>query len=258
MGTLKAVILAGGFGTRMGDETSNIPKPMIEIGGQPILWHIMKSYSRWGINDFIICLGYRGYVIKEYFSSFSLHTRDVIFDLANRSVEVLGGPLEPWRITLVDTGNSSMTGGRLKRIRSYVDDGTFCMTYGDGLSDVDMDALIGFHRGHGKLATVTSVTPPGRFGILDLDGEVVRDIREKPATSETAINGGFFVLEPGALDAIDGDDTSWELEPLQRLAYGDNLRAFRHAGFWQSMDTPREKRLLEEMWQSGRAPWKTW
>ena len=242
----------------MGDETHQIPKPMIEIGGQPILWHIMKSYSRWGINDFVICLGYRGYVIKEYFANYSLHTCDVVFDLKNQKMQSLGGPIEPWRVTLVDTGDKSMTGGRLKRIRSHVDDGTFCMTYGDGLSDVDMNALIGFHRSHGKPATVTSVNPPGRFGVLDVDGSTVRDIHEKPETSEIAINGGFFVLEPAALDVIDGDETSWELEPMQRLARSNKLQAYRHTGFWQSMDTPRERRLLEDMWRSGHAPWKLW
>jgi glucose-1-phosphate cytidylyltransferase len=255
---LKAVILAGGYGTRMGDESARIPKPMIEIGGRPILWHIMKIYSYWGINDFVICLGYKGYAIKEFFANYSLHTANVLFDFPNDQMKVLNRAVEPWRVTLIDTAENSMTGGRLKRIRHYVDGETFCMTYGDGLSDIDICALVKFHRSHGRLATVTSVNPPGRFGVLHLDGQKVLDVHEKPETSETFINGGFFVLEPAALDVIDGDETSWELEPMQRLAYANQLSAYRHTGFWQPMDTPREKRVLEDMWESGRAPWKVW
>jgi glucose-1-phosphate cytidylyltransferase len=255
---LKAVILAGGYGTRMGDEFSLSPKPMIEIGGRPILWHIMKIYSHWGIHDFIVCLGYKGYVIKEYFANYALHMADVVFDFYNDRMQVLGSAVEPWRITLIDTGEHTNTGGRLKRIQQYVGDGTFCMTYGDGVSDVNINALVAFHRNHGRLCTVTSVSPPGRFGVLDIKGEAVADIHEKPETLDTLINGGFFVLEPAALDVIDGDETSWEREPLQRLARDHQLMAYRHTGYWQPMDTPREKRLLEDLWQAGRAPWKVW
>lgn len=255
---MKAVILAGGYGTRIGEETALIPKPMIEIGGQPILWHIMKIYGHFGINDFIICLGYKGYVIKEYFANYRLHMSDVVFDLHANSMDVLASKAEPWRVTLVDTGDRTMTGGRLRRIKAHVADGTFCMTYGDGLSNVDISALVAFHRGHGRLGTVTSINPPGRFGVLETKGHAVLDIREKPDTSEAVINGGFFVLEPAALDVIDDDTTTWEREPMQRLARGGQLMAYRHTGFWQPMDTLREKRILEDLWQSGRAPWKVW
>jgi glucose-1-phosphate cytidylyltransferase len=242
----------------MGDESARVPKPMIEIGGQPVLWHIMKIYSRWGINDFIICLGYKGYVIKEYFANYSLHMSDVRFDYRNRNMIALNDGIEPWTVALIDTGESAMTGGRLKRIKSHVADGAFCMTYGDGVADINVGALVDFHHKHGKLVTVTSVSPPGRFGVLELDGQQVVAIQEKPETSEALINGGFFVIEPSALDMIDGDETSWEIEPMQRLAKAGQLMAYRHKGFWQPMDTPREKRLLDDLWLSERAPWKVW
>jgi glucose-1-phosphate cytidylyltransferase len=255
---VKAVILAGGYGTRISEETERIPKPMIEIGGRPILWHILKLYSHWGINDFIVCLGYKGYVIKEYFANYALHMSDVTIDLKTNSRQVHRSMVEPWRVTLVDTGQETMTGGRLKRIADYVGSEAFCMTYGDGLSDVNIRALIDFHRKHGKLATVTAISPPGRFGVLEIEEACVRSIREKPETSEALINGGFFVLERAALDVIDGDEVSWEREPMTRLASAGELMSFQHAGFWQPMDTLREKRLLEELWQSGKAPWRLW
>lgn len=256
---MKAIILAGGLGTRISEETHLYPKPMVEIGGKPILWHIMKIYSTHGVNDFIICCGYKGYVIKEYFSNYFLHTSDVTFDLSKNCMEIHQKRAEPWRVTLVDTGESTMTGGRLKRIRDYLkDDEAFCFTYGDGVADIDIAGSIAFHKAHGKLATVTAILPPGRFGALLRDGEVVRGFIEKPQGDSGWINGGFFVLSPQVTDYIDSDMTSWELEPMARLAAADQLRAFEHTGFWQPMDTLREKNLLESMWASGKAPWKIW
>ncbi len=255
---MKAVILAGGFGTRFSEETDSIPKPMIEIGGRPILWHIMKIYIHWGINEFIICLGYKGYVIKEYFANYFLHMSDLTFDIENNSMQVHRHDAEPWKVTVVDTGLRTMTGGRLKRIRPYINDETFCMTYGDGLSNVDIKALVAFHRAHHKLATVTAVRPPGRFGVLQIEHGAVRDIREKPETLEALINAGFFVLEPAALDSIDNDDTGWEGGAMGKLAQAGELMPFVHTGFWQPMDTLREKRTLDEMWETGRAPWMLW
>jgi glucose-1-phosphate cytidylyltransferase len=255
---VKAVILAGGYGTRISEETVAIPKPMIEIGGKPILWHIMKIYSHWGVTDFIICLGYKGYVIKEYFANYFLHTSDVTFDLQKNAVEVHQNSAEPWRVTLIDTGQDTLTGGRLKRVKSYVGAETFCMTYGDGLANVNISKLIDHHRSQGKLATVTAISPPSRFGVLQIDGATVLDIHEKPESSGALINGGFFVLEPSALDVIEGDQTSWELKPMRQLAQDGQLTAFQHDGFWQPMDTLREKVLLEQLWSSGKAPWRVW
>lgn len=255
---MKAVILAGGLGTRISEETHLRPKPMIEIGGRPLLWHIMKIYSAHGVNDFVICCGYKGYLIKEYFANYVLHISDVTFDMANNAMDVHQQNAEPWRVTLVDTGDDTLTGGRLKRVADYLqDDDAFCFTYGDGLADVDVAASIEYHRGHGKLATVTAVAPPGRYGALQLDGSQVRGFTEKPR-GDGLINGGYFVLSPGCLDRIAGDDTSWEAEPLIGLAADGELMAFAHKGFWQPMDTLREKTLLESLWESGRAPWKVW
>ena len=254
---MKAVILAGGMGTRLSEETDRIPKPMVTIGGKPILWHIMKLYGAQGINDFVICLGYKAHVIKEYFHNYFLHGCDVTFDLQAGSMRVHSNQTEPWRVTLIDTGLETMTGGRLKRIRPHVD-GTFCMTYGDGLADVDIAASIAFHRSHGRLATVTAVNPPGRFGVLDVEGGKVNLIREKPQRGDAWINGGFFVLEPAALDLVEGDGVSWEREPMERLATAGQLMAFEHGGFWQPMDTLRERTLLEDLWRRGDAPWKRW
>jgi len=256
---MKAVILAGGLGTRLTEETVLRPKPMIEVGGRPILWHIMKTYSVHGVNDFIICCGYKGYLIKEYFANYFLHMSDVTFDLATNRMEVHQHKAEPWRVTLVDTGESTQTGGRLKRVTEYVkDEPEFCFTYGDGLSDVDVSASIAFHQGHGKLATVTAVTPPGRFGALEQDGQRVTSFTEKPHGDGGMINGGYFVLSPKCLDLIEGDQTPWEGEPVTRLAATAQLMAFEHRGFWQPMDTLREKNLLEDLWASGKAPWKVW
>lgn len=256
---MKAVILAGGLGTRISEETHLKPKPMIEIGGKPILWHIMKSYSAYGVNDFVICCGYKGYVIKEYFANYFLHMSDVTFDMAANRMEVHERHAEPWRVTLVDTGDDTMTGGRLKRVAPYVqDDAAFCFTYGDGVADVDIGAQIRFHQSHGKLATVTAVQPPGRYGALHIDGAQVRGFTEKPRGEGGLINGGFFVLSPEVLALIEGDSTPWESTPLEALANQNQLVAFEHHGFWQPMDTLREKTLLEDLWQSGRAPWKTW
>ena len=256
---MKAVILAGGYGTRLSEETHARPKPMVEIGGRPMLWHIMKMYSAHDVNDFIICCGYRGYMIKEYFANFSLHMSDITFDLEHNTVHVRKERTEPWKVTLIDTGEGTLTGGRLKRVADYVEDeDEFCMTYGDGLSDVDISATITFHREHGRLATVTAVKPPGRFGALELEGQRVTGFMEKPTGDEGLINGGFFVLDPHCLDLIDGDDTRWEDEPLTRLAAEDQLRAYEHHGFWQPMDTVREQNLLEDLWASGGTPWKTW
>jgi len=256
---VKAVILAGGYGTRLSEETHSRPKPMVEIGGRPMLWHIMKMYSAHDVNDFIICCGYRGYMIKEYFANFSLHMSDITFDLEHNTVHVRKERTEPWKVTLIDTGEGTLTGGRLKRVADYVEgEDEFCMTYGDGLSDVDISATITFHQEHGRLATVTAVKPPGRFGALELEGQRVTGFMEKPTGDEGLINGGFFVLDPHCLDLIDGDDTRWEDEPLTRLAAEDQLRAYEHHGFWQPMDTVRERNLLEDLWASGGAPWKTW
>ena len=256
---MKAVILAGGYGTRLSEETHSRPKPMVEIGGRPMLWHIMKMYSAHGVTDFIICCGYRGYMIKEYFANFSLHMSDITFDLEHNTVHVRKERTEPWKVTLIDTGEGTLTGGRLKRVADYVEgEDEFCMTYGDGLSDIDISATITFHREHGRLATVTAVKPPGRFGALELEGQRVTGFMEKPTGDEGLINGGFFVLDPRCLDLIEGDDTRWEDEPLTRLAAEDQLRAYEHHGFWQPMDTVRERNLLEDLWASGGAPWKTW
>jgi len=256
---VKAVILAGGLGTRLAEETQVRPKPMVEIGGRPLLWHLMKGYSAHGVDDFVVCCGYKGYVIKEYFANYFLHVSDVTFDVAANTMEVHRDRAEPWRVTLVDTGDDTLTGGRLKRIADYVDgDEAFCMTYGDGLGDVDVTALVAFHRAHGRAATVTAVKPPGRFGALDLDGDVVTGFTEKPPGDDGLINGGFFVLHPSCLDLVEGDDTRWEDRPLQTLAERGELRAFHHAGFWQPMDTVRERDLLADLWDSGQAPWKVW
>jgi glucose-1-phosphate cytidylyltransferase len=255
---MKAVILAGGLGTRLSEESHLKPKPMIEIGGKPILWHIMKIYSHHGINDFVICLGYKGYVIKEYFANYFLHMSDVTFDVARNHMEVHQNHVEPWRVTLVDTGPETMTGGRLRRVREYLDNEPFCFTYGDGVSDVDIRALIQFHRSHGKLATITAIQPPGRYGALNLNGQLVTSFQEKPAGDGAWINGGFFVVEPKAIDLIAGDHISWEQEPLMTLAATGQLMSFPHTGFWQAMDTLRDKTRLEEMWARGSASWKSW
>ena len=256
---MKAVVLAGGLGTRISEETHLRPKPMIEIGGKPILWHILKMYSAHGVNDFVICCGYKGYIIKEYFANYFLHMSDVTFDMASNRMEVHHKHAEPWKVTLVDTGDDSMTGGRLKRVADYLkDEAAFCFTYGDGVSDVDITASIAFHQQHGKLATVTAVQPPGRYGALRMEGDVVQGFTEKPRGDGGLINGGFFVLSPQVLDRITGDNTSWEAEPLAGLAAEGQLMAYEHTGFWQPMDTLREKNLLEELWSSGKAPWKRW
>ena len=256
---MKAVILAGGLGTRISEETHLKPKPMIEVGGKPILWHIMKSYSTHGVNDFVICCGYKGYLIKEYFANYFLHMSDVTFDMVHNRMEVHEQMAEPWRVTLVDTGEDTMTGGRLLRVKEYLkDEGAFCFTYGDGVADVDIAASIAFHKAHGKLATVTAVLPPGRFGALAREGDAVRGFIEKPRGDGGWINGGFFVLSPKVIDYIAGASTSWELESMARLAAEGQLHAFEHNGFWQPMDTLREKNLLEDLWASGEAPWKQW
>ncbi|MFZ6799874.1 glucose-1-phosphate cytidylyltransferase [Undibacterium sp. Di24W] len=256
---MKAVILAGGLGTRISEETHLKPKPMIEVGGHPLLWHIMKSYSHHGVNDFVICCGYKGYVIKEYFANYFLHMSDVTFDMSTNQVEVHERHAEPWRVTLVDTGEETMTGGRLKRVAQYVkDEEAFCFTYGDGVSDIDIARQIAFHREHGKLATVTAVLPPGRYGALQRDGNTVQGFIEKPRGDGGWINGGFFVLSPEVLNTISGDATSWEAEPLSELARKGELMAYEHDGFWQAMDTLREKNLLEDLWQAGKAPWRKW
>jgi glucose-1-phosphate cytidylyltransferase len=254
---MKAVILAGGRGSRISEETSIKPKPMIEIGEKPILWHIMKFYSAHGINDFVICCGYLGYVIKEYFANYFVHTSDVTYDLANNKVEVHHQTTEPWKVTLVDTGLDSMTGGRLKRVKQYLDDEDFCFTYGDGLSDVNITKLLKFHQESGKLATVTAVQPPGRFGALILDSTDVKGFREKPEDGGW-INGGFFILNPQVIDYIEDDSTTWEREPMERLVKDNQMNAFLHHGFFQPMDTLRDKNQLEEMWEKGKAPWKIW
>ncbi|MBI3898542.1 MAG: glucose-1-phosphate cytidylyltransferase [Gammaproteobacteria bacterium] len=254
---MKAVILAGGLGTRISEESHLKPKPMIEIGGRPILWHIMKIYSHYGINDFVICLGYKGYIVKEYFANYFLHMSNVTFDMAQNRMEVHERYAEPWRVTLVDTGQDTLTGGRLQRVRDYLGGETFCFTYGDGVTNLDIGATLEFHRAHGKKATVTAIQPPGRYGALNLDGSEVRSFQEKPAGDGAWINGGFFVLEPSVFDYIHGDQTSWEQEPLQQLAQEGQLMSYQHAGFWQAMDTLRDKNHLEELWSSN-PPWKVW
>jgi len=256
---MKAVILAGGLGTRLSEETAVKPKPMIEIGGKPILWHILKGYSAHGINDFVICCGYRGYVIKEFFANYFLHTSDVTFDLQKNSMEVHERYAEPWKVTLVDTGADTLTGGRLKRVRAHIkDEEAFCFTYGDGVADIDIGASIAFHKEHGKLATMTAVQPPGRFGAIDMNGQRIMSFKEKPQGDGSWINGGYFVLSPKVIDLIDDDSTIWEKGPLERLAEDGELDAWMHHGFWQPMDTLRDKVLLEELWESGKAPWKRW
>ncbi len=254
---MKAVILAGGLGTRLAEETAIKPKPMVEIGGRPILWHILKIYSSHGINDFVICAGYKGYLIKEYFANYFLHMSDVTFDMSNNSMEVHQKKAEPWKITVVDTGDDTMTGGRIKRIAPYVD-GAFCCTYGDGVGDVNITALIDFHGKSGRLATLTGVQPPGRFGAIDLEGEKVLSFHEKPHGDGSWINGGYFVLDPAVLDLIPGDSTIWEKQPLETLAAKGQLGIFRHDGFWRPMDTLRDKIELESLWDSQTAPWKIW
>ncbi len=256
---MKAVILAGGLGTRISEESHLRPKPMIEIGGQPILWHIMKIYAHHGINEFIVCLGYRGYMIKEYFANYFLHHSDVTIDVRQNKIEFHQTMAEPWRITLVDTGETTQTGGRLKRVAKYLDPNhPFCFTYGDGLSDVNIADLVAFHRQHGKQASLTAVTPPSRFGALQTDGEDVQAFIEKPPGDQGLINGGFFVLDPATISLIDNDSTSWEGEPLSTLANNGELKAWHHNGFWQPMDTMRDKVSLESLWASGNAPWKVW
>jgi glucose-1-phosphate cytidylyltransferase len=256
---MKAVILAGGLGTRLSEETSTRPKPMVEVGGKPILWHILKMYSHHGINDFVICCGYKGYVIKEYFANYFLHTSDVTFDMRNNRMEVHSKRAEPWTVTLVDTGDESMTGGRLRRVADYVkDEEAFCFTYGDGVSDVDITASIAFHLKHGKAATLTATMPPGRFGALDMQQGRVMSFKEKPKGDGAMVNGGFFVLSPKVLAELRSDATVWEQEPLMNLAEQGELMAFEHSGFWQPMDTLRDKHHLEDLWASGKAPWKQW
>ena len=255
---MKVVILAGGLGTRISEETHLKPKPMIEIGGKPILWHIMKMYSTYEINDFVICCGYKGYMIKEYFANYFLHTSDVTFDMKNNKMEVHHKYAEPWMVTLVDTGLETMTGGRLKKVKDFVGDETFCFTYGDGVSDVNISKLIEFHNISKTIATVTSVQPPGRFGSLDINGSKITNFKEKPAGDGNWINGGFFVLEPKIFDYIDGDSTIWERQPLEKLAEEGQLSAYKHNAFWQPLDTLRDKTYLENLWNSGKAPWKIW
>lgn len=257
---MKCVILAGGFGTRLSEETETKPKPMVEVGGRPILWHIMKIFSFYGINDFVICLGYKGYVIKEYFLNYGLHMSDVTMNFRDNTTTIHQNSVEPWKVTLIDTGNDSMTGGRLLRIKDYVGDETFCLTYGDGVANVNVAELIAFHKAHGKWATVTAVQPPGRFGSLSLngDGSSVQAFVEKPAGDSSYINGGFFVLEGQIFDLIEGDETVWEQNPMVELARRNQLGAYRHAGYWQAMDTLRDRKKLESLWASGHAPWKIW
>ncbi len=255
---MKVVILAGGLGTRISEETSVRPKPMIEIGAKPILWHIMKIYAAHGIQDFIICLGYKGYIVKEYFANYFLHMSDVTFNMSDNSMEVHQNSAEPWRVTLVDTGEKTMTGGRLKRVRSYLDKEDFCLTYGDGVGDINITELIKFHKQQGSLATLTAVQPPGRFGALNIDNKKVTGFDEKPRGDGGWINGGFFVLSPKTIDLIDGDETFWERGPMEKLARDGNLSAYVHKGFWHPMDTLRDKVYLEELWAAGTAPWKVW
>jgi len=255
---MKAVILAGGLGTRIAEESSARPKPMIEVGGKPILWHIMKMFSAHGVNDFIVCCGYKGYMIKEYFANYFLHMSNVTFDMAKNEMQIHEKFAEPWKVTLVDTGESTMTGGRLKRVRPYLNNDDFCLTYGDGVSDVNITNLIKFHLMHGKLATVTAVQPPGRYGSLNLMGSTVLSFEEKPQGDGAFINGGFFVLNPEVIDLIENDGTTWEHGPLEHLAASGEMQAYLHKGFWQAMDTLRDKNHLEELWTIGKAPWKCW
>jgi glucose-1-phosphate cytidylyltransferase len=255
---MKAVILAGGFGSRLSEETALRPKPMVEIGGKPLLWHIMKLYSAHGIDEFVICLGYKGYMIKEYFANYYLHTCDVSFDLAGGGMEVHRSATEQWRVTLVDTGERTMTGGRLKRVLRYLDEEEFCFTYGDGVADIDLSALIAFHREQAALATVTAVQPHGRYGALQVDGEHVRDFEEKPRRDGRWINGGFFVLSPAVARYLRDDQTVWEREPMRALVREGQLASYRHEGFWQAMDTLRDRNHLEELWATGAAPWRIW
>jgi glucose-1-phosphate cytidylyltransferase len=255
---MKVVILAGGLGTRLTEETIVKPKPMVEIGGRPILWHIMKIYGRWGFEDFVVCLGYKGYIIKEFFANYVVHGSDITIDLRTNSSFLHSNGAEPWRIALVDTGNKTMTGGRILRIRNYLDNQTFMLTYGDGVADVDLQALLAFHKSHGKVATVTAVHPPSRFGGMAIDNGLVTDFIEKPQLGEGWINGGFFVLEPGVFDYISGDEMPFERQPLERLARDGQLAAYKHGSFWQCMDTLRDVMLLNELWDSGGCPWKVW
>ncbi len=255
---MKAVILAGGIGTRLSEETLVKPKPMVHIGGKPVLWHIMKSFSAYGIDEFIICCGYRGYMIKEYFSNYALHMSDITIDMRNDAVTVHQNSAEPWVVTLVDTGDTTATGGRLKRVRRYLADEDFCFTYGDGVSDVNIASLIAYHRRQRTLATVTATTPPGRFGVLTVSRDKIISFQEKPAGEGGLVNGGYFVLSPAVIDYIEGDATVWEKEPMEKLAREGNLSAYLHAGFWQPLDTLRDKTLLNDIWDAGQAPWKAW
>lgn len=255
---MKCVILAGGYGTRISEESHLKPKPMIEVGGRPIIWHIMKIFSAHGINDFVVCLGYKGYVIKEYFANYFLHMSDVTFDMKNNQMEVHQRHAEPWTVTLVDTGENTMTGGRLKRVRNYLNGEPFCFTYGDGVANIDIAKLLAFHKQQGRMATVTAVQPPGRYGALEVESGRVASFQEKPLGDGGWINGGFFVLEPGVFDYIGGDQTMWENEPLRQLATADQLSAYTHYGFWHAMDTVRDRTMLEELWRSGQAPWCCW
>lgn len=255
---MKCVILAGGLGTRISEETTTKPKPMVEIGGKPILWHIMKVYSHYGVNEFIICAGYKGYVIKEYFANYFIHMSNITLDMSTNEMKVHENKSEPWKVTIVDTGDGTMTGGRIKRVKDYIGDETFCMTYGDGVSDVNIASLIDFHKNHGKLATLTSTFPPGRFGSLDIQNNQIKRFKEKPKGDGSMINGGFFVLSPKVIDKIKDDYTTWEREPLTELAKAGELMAYKHHGFWQPMDTLRDKNYLDHLWQNNKAPWRIW
>ena len=255
---MKVVLLAGGLGTRISEESHLKPKPMIEIGGRPILWHIMKTYSQYGLNDFIICCGYKSYVIKEYFANYFLHLSDVTFDLKNNKMEVHHNESEPWKVTLVDTGEDTMTGGRIKRVKKYIGENDFCLTYGDGISDINIKKLLEFHKAHGGLATLTATQPPGRFGALGMEDTMINSFKEKPMGDGNWINGGFFVLNHKVIDLIENDSTIWEKEPLEKLAESKQLHAYKHNGFWQPMDTLRDKNYLEQLWATGQAPWKIW
>lgn len=255
---MKVILLAGGLGTRISEESHLKPKPMIEIGGRPILWHIMKIYSKYGLNDFVVCCGYKSYVIKEYFANYFLHLSDVTFDLKNNKMEVHHNESEPWKVTLVDTGEDTMTGGRIKRVKQYLDNEDFCLTYGDGLANIDISKLLEFHKAHKGLATLTATQPPGRFGAINIEDTLVKSFKEKPMGDGSWINGGFFVLNSRVLDFIEGDNTVWEKEPLEKLAGQQQLHAFYHKGFWQPMDTLRDKNHLEQLWSTNRAPWKIW
>ncbi|WP_413287835.1 glucose-1-phosphate cytidylyltransferase [Bdellovibrio sp. HCB337] len=255
---MKVVLLAGGFGTRISEESHLKPKPMIEIGGKPILWHIMKIYSHYGLNDFIVCCGYKGYVIKEYFANYFLHTSDVTFDMKSNKMDIHQSSSEPWKVTLVDTGENTMTGGRIKRVKDYIGNDDFCLTYGDGVADVNIKDLIAFHKKHGKMATLTATQPPGRFGALNLEDDKIQSFQEKPEGDGGWINGGFFVLNNKVIDLISDDQTIWEKSPMEKLAANGQMHAFFHKGFWQPMDSLRDKNLLEDLWQKGKAPWRVW